>query len=171
MTLAYNHILTVSLTANGNCPWETVWVYQITFTDGCVNLPGLSLVTPQGYPVTYWIRYVLFCQFHSVWRWFYVLLISIEGLITISSLCLWLLQATFQIHSHKRAEVNHMVTVGDGVWISLKYDSTLRLFHATNFTHMQDLDIAPSVRRVLGEGSSFGSCSHVKRLQFTLVIP
>jgi len=62
-----------------------------------------------------------------------------------------LLQATFQIHSHKRAEVNQMVAVGDGVWLSLKYDSTLRLFHATNFTHMQDLDIAPSIRRVLGE--------------------
>ena len=56
-----------------------------------------------------------------------------------------------------------MVTVGDGVWISLKYDSTLRLFHATNFTHMQDLDIAPSIRRVLGEGSSwFSSSSRIK---------
>ena len=56
-----------------------------------------------------------------------------------------------------------MVTVGDGVWISLKYDSTLRLFHATNFAHMQDLDIAPSIRRVLGEGSSwFSSSSCIK---------
>ena len=43
-----------------------------------------------------------------------------------------------------------MVPVGDGVWISLKYDSTLRLFHGTTLTCMQDLNIGPSVQRLLG---------------------
>lgn len=63
------------------------------------------------------------------------------------------MEATFPVHSKKRAEVNGMVTVGDGVWISFKYDSTLRLFSATTFTHMQDLDIAPSVHKILVFGS------------------
>ena len=44
-----------------------------------------------------------------------------------------------------------MVPVGDGVWISFKFDSTLRLFHGTTLTCMQDLDIGPSVQRILGE--------------------
>ena len=43
-----------------------------------------------------------------------------------------------------------MVAVGDGVWISFKYDATLRLFHGTTLSCMQDLDIAPSVNRILG---------------------
>ena len=44
-----------------------------------------------------------------------------------------------------------MVTVGDGVWMAFRYESILRLFHAATFTHIQDLDIAPSVQRVLGK--------------------
>ena len=55
------------------------------------------------------------------------------------------------MHASKKAEVSHMVSIGDGVWISFKYDSTLRLFHGTTLTCMQDLDIGPSVQRILGE--------------------
>ena len=55
------------------------------------------------------------------------------------------------MHAAKKAEVSHMVPVGDGVWISFKFDSTLRLFHGTTLTCMQDLDIGPSVQRILGE--------------------
>ena len=62
-----------------------------------------------------------------------------------------LLQSTFSVHTSKKAEVSHMVPVGDGVWISFKFDSTLRLFHGTTLTCMQDLDIGPSVQRILGE--------------------
>ena len=40
--------------------------------------------------------------------------------------------------------------VGEGVWISFKQDSTLRLYNATTFTHMQDLDIAPAIKRNIG---------------------
>ncbi len=60
-------------------------------------------------------------------------------------------QATIPVHQNKRAEVTQMVAVGDGVWLSFKYDSILRLFHAATYTHIQDLDVAPSVQRVLGE--------------------
>ena len=66
------------------------------------------------------------------------------------SLSLLFLQSTFSVHHGKKAEVSHMVPVGDGVWISFKYDSTLRLFHGTTLTCMQDLDIGPSVQRILG---------------------
>lgn len=62
-----------------------------------------------------------------------------------------LLQANFSVHPRKNAEVNGMVTVGDGVWISFLYGSTLRLFNSTTFAHMQDLDIAPSVHKMLGK--------------------
>ena len=43
-----------------------------------------------------------------------------------------------------------LVVVGEGVWISFKQDSTLRLYNATTFTHMQDLDIAPAIKRNIG---------------------
>ena len=65
------------------------------------------------------------------------------------------LQSTFSVHAAKKAEVSHMVPVGDGVWISFKFDSTLRLFHGTTLTCMQDLDIGPSVQRILGECSPY----------------
>ena len=61
------------------------------------------------------------------------------------------------MHAAKKAEVSHMVPVGDGVWISFKFDSTLRLFHGTTLTCMQDLDIGPSVQRILGECSLYGT--------------
>ena len=40
-----------------------------------------------------------------------------------------------------------LVVVGEGVWISFKQDSTLRLYNGTTFNHMQNLDIAPAIRR------------------------
>lgn len=43
-----------------------------------------------------------------------------------------------------------MLSVGDGVWVAFKGESVLRLFHATSFTHMQDLDVAPSIQKILG---------------------
>lgn len=59
-------------------------------------------------------------------------------------------QATFAVHSRKRAVVGDLVVVGDGVWISFLQDSILRLYNGTTFTHMQDLDIAPAIRRNIG---------------------
>lgn len=43
-----------------------------------------------------------------------------------------------------------MLSVGEGVWVAFKHDSVIRLFHATSFTHMQDLDVAPSIHKILG---------------------
>ena len=44
-----------------------------------------------------------------------------------------------------------MLTVGDGVWVSFRRESVIRLFHATSFTHMQDIDVGPVVHKTLGK--------------------
>lgn len=46
-----------------------------------------------------------------------------------------------------------MLSVGEGVWVAFKHDSVIRLFHATSFTHMQDLDVAPSIHKILGNAT------------------
>ncbi|XP_019850321.1 PREDICTED: C-Jun-amino-terminal kinase-interacting protein 3-like isoform X2 [Amphimedon queenslandica] len=62
-------------------------------------------------------------------------------------------EANFTVHSWKNAEVQQLLSVGEGVWVVFKRDSVLRLFNATSFTHMQDLDIAPSVHKIIVFGS------------------
>ena len=59
------------------------------------------------------------------------------------------IEAHFTVHPHKRSIINSMLTVGDGVWVNIKQDSTLRLFHASSFQHLQDLDVGPSINRLL----------------------
>lgn len=46
-----------------------------------------------------------------------------------------------------------MLSVGEGVWVAFKHDSVIRLFNATSFTHMQDLDVAPSIHKILGNAT------------------
>lgn len=58
-------------------------------------------------------------------------------------------EAHFTVHPHKRSIISSMLTVGDGVWVNIKQDSTLRLFHASSFQHLQDLDVGPSINRLL----------------------
>jgi len=41
---------------------------------------------------------------------------------------------------------------GDGVWLSIRLDSTVRLYHARTYQHLQDVDIDPYVSKVLGSG-------------------
>ena len=43
-----------------------------------------------------------------------------------------------------------MAWVGDGVWVSIRLDSTLRLYHAHTHDHLQDVDIEPYVSKMLG---------------------
>jgi len=45
-----------------------------------------------------------------------------------------------------------MAWVGDGVWVSIRLDSTLRLYHAHTYQHLQDVDIEPYVSKMLGTG-------------------
>lgn len=44
-----------------------------------------------------------------------------------------------------------MVWVGDGVWISIRLDSTIRLYHAYNYNHLQDVDVQPFIIKMLGK--------------------
>ena len=45
-----------------------------------------------------------------------------------------------------------MAWSGDGVWLSIRLDSTLRLYHAYTHQHLQDVDIEPYVSKMLGTG-------------------
>ena len=38
----------------------------------------------------------------------------------------------------------------EGVWVSLRLDSTLRLYHAKTHQNLQYLDIEPFITRMLG---------------------
>ena len=48
-------------------------------------------------------------------------------------------------------QVRQMAWVGDGVWVSIRLDSTLRLYHAHTHEHLQDVDIEPYVSKMLGK--------------------
>lgn len=45
-----------------------------------------------------------------------------------------------------------MAWLGEGVWVSIRLDSTLRLYHAHTYQHLQDVDIEPYVSKMLGTG-------------------
>jgi hypothetical protein len=46
-----------------------------------------------------------------------------------------------------------MAWVDEGVWVSLRLDSTLRLYHAKTLQHLQYLDIEPFITRMLGKNN------------------
>ena len=50
-------------------------------------------------------------------------------------------------------QVRQMAWTGDGVWVSIRLDSTLRMYHAHTHEHLQDVDIEPYVSKMLGEPS------------------
>ncbi|VDN52421.1 unnamed protein product [Dracunculus medinensis] len=56
----------------------------------------------------------------------------------------------FTAHPRRDSQVRHMQWIGDGVWLSIRLDSTLRLFHAYTYIHLQDVDIEPHVTKMLG---------------------
>ena len=47
--------------------------------------------------------------------------------------------------------MRQLAWVGDGVWVSIRLDSTLRLYHAHTYQHLQDVDIEPYVSKMLGK--------------------
>ncbi|KAL3879347.1 hypothetical protein ACJMK2_031645 [Sinanodonta woodiana] len=59
---------------------------------------------------------------------------------------------TFDAHPRKESQVRQLSWVGDGVWVSIRLDSTLRLYHAYTHQHLQDVDIEPYVSKMLGTG-------------------
>lgn len=59
-------------------------------------------------------------------------------------------QKSFDAHPRKDSQVRQLAWEGDGIWVSIRLDSTLRLFHAHTMQHLQDVDIEPYVSKMLG---------------------
>lgn len=59
-------------------------------------------------------------------------------------------QKSFDAHPRKDSQVCQLAWHGDGIWVSIKLDSTLRLFHARTYQHLQDIDIEPYISKMLG---------------------
>ena len=62
-----------------------------------------------------------------------------------------LFQKVFAAHPRKESQIRQLAWIGDGVWVSIRLDSTLRLYHAFTHEHLQDVDIEPYVSKMLGE--------------------
>ena len=61
----------------------------------------------------------------------------------------------FDAHPRKESQVRQMAWIGDGVWVSIRLDSTLRLYHAHTLDHLQDVDVEPYVSKMLGRSRPF----------------
>uniref|UniRef100_A0A8D0A9V1 C-Jun-amino-terminal kinase-interacting protein 4 n=1 Tax=Sander lucioperca TaxID=283035 RepID=A0A8D0A9V1_SANLU len=62
------------------------------------------------------------------------------------------IEKSFDAHPRKESQVRQLAWDGDGIWVSIRLDSTLRLYHAHTFQHLQDIDIEPYVCKMLGTG-------------------
>ncbi|XP_014205948.1 C-Jun-amino-terminal kinase-interacting protein 4 [Copidosoma floridanum] len=62
------------------------------------------------------------------------------------------LECTVDAHPRRESQVRQLAWLGDGVWVSIRLDSTLRLYHAHTLQHLQDVDIEPYVSKMLGTG-------------------
>ncbi|KAG5312773.1 JIP3 protein, partial [Acromyrmex insinuator] len=62
------------------------------------------------------------------------------------------LECTVDAHPRRESQVRQLAWLGDGVWVSIRLDSTLRLYHAHTYQHLQDVDIEPYVSKMLGTG-------------------
>ncbi|CAG5128498.1 unnamed protein product, partial [Candidula unifasciata] len=62
------------------------------------------------------------------------------------------IEKIFDAHPRKESQVRQLCWLGDGVWVSIRLDSTLRLYHAYTYQHLQDVDIEPYVSKMLGTG-------------------
>ncbi|CAG5911688.1 unnamed protein product [Menidia menidia] len=62
------------------------------------------------------------------------------------------IEKSFDAHPRKDSQVRQLAWHGDGIWVSIRLDSTLRLFHAHTYQHLQDVDIEPYVSKMLGTG-------------------
>lgn len=61
-----------------------------------------------------------------------------------------ILQKSFDAHPRRESQVRQLACLGDGVWVSIRLDSTLRLYNAKTYHHLQDVDIEPYVSKMLG---------------------
>lgn len=65
---------------------------------------------------------------------------------------------SFAVHPRKETQVRQLTVLGDGVWVSLRLDSTLKLYSALKpYQHLQDVDIEPYVSKMLSP-KAFSFC-------------
>lgn len=64
---------------------------------------------------------------------------------------------SFTVQQRRETQVRQITVLGDGVWCSLRLDSTLKLYSAVKpYQHLQDVDIEPYVGKMLSpKGFSF----------------
>jgi c-Jun-amino-terminal kinase-interacting protein 4 len=48
-----------------------------------------------------------------------------------------------------------MTWSSDGVWLSVRLSSTLQLYHAQTYQHLQDVDVQPYVEKMIGSPFTF----------------
>lgn len=58
---------------------------------------------------------------------------------------------TVQAHPRNESRIRLMSKFGSGVWVSIRLDSTLRLYDAKTGQHLQDLDCEPFVSKIFGD--------------------
>jgi len=62
------------------------------------------------------------------------------------------MQRTFSVQQEDSGAIGAMAHSGVGLWISLRNSSTICLYHTETFRHLQDIDVASNVERVLSAG-------------------
>lgn len=78
-------------------------------------------------------------------------------------------QKSFDAHPRKESQIRQLAWVGDGIWVSIRLDSTLRLFHAHTYQHLQDVDIEPYVSKMLGKDTWSARWLHFCQLSWWVV--
>ena len=55
-----------------------------------------------------------------------------------------------------------MTWSGDGVWLSIRLSSTLQLYHAQTYQHLQDVDVQPYVEKMIGKRQTHRTKNSIK---------
>ncbi|XP_037075039.1 rho guanine nucleotide exchange factor 10-like isoform X2 [Pollicipes pollicipes] len=60
---------------------------------------------------------------------------------------------SFTVQEHESSgDVHLLAHSGIGLWISLAHSSTICLYHTETFRHLQDINVASNISRVMGDG-------------------
>ncbi|CAH2319392.1 C-Jun-amino-terminal kinase-interacting 4-like isoform X1 [Pelobates cultripes] len=56
----------------------------------------------------------------------------------------------FETTTRPESQVRHLATAGEGVWVSVRLDSILRLFHAETGQLLQEVELDPFIQKMFG---------------------
>ncbi|XP_053307482.1 C-Jun-amino-terminal kinase-interacting protein 4-like [Spea bombifrons] len=71
----------------------------------------------------------------------------------------------FEATPRTESQVRHLAAAGQSVWVSVRLDSILRLFHAETGQLLQELELHPFIQRMLGSVSFGLSMAQVSALE------